>query len=135
MKNNLSLTKSEYSVLETLWNCNESLSRRDIMEQTVNRTWKENYLTTIINSLLKKGVIEVDGYKQYANILSRTFKPSITPTEYSKIKFEQSHIYKKDKKKALSSLLSAFIDQESDANILEELKAKITERENELNKD
>ena len=64
------LTKSEEEILDLLWTENRPMTSTEIVNLSVNRTWKKSYIHLLINSLLKKEVIKVEGFvkttKNYA---------------------------------------------------------------------
>ncbi len=38
----MNFTENELQVMQILWNAKTDLSRKDIIEQSPNRTWKDN---------------------------------------------------------------------------------------------
>lgn len=56
------LTKSEEEILDLLWTENRPMTSTEIVNLSVNRTWKKSYIHLLINSLLKKEVIKVEGF-------------------------------------------------------------------------
>ena len=67
----MNFTENELQVMQILWNAKTDLSRKDIIEQSPNRTWKDNSIHVLLNSLMKKGAVKVVGMqpagKVYAN--------------------------------------------------------------------
>ena len=58
------LTDSEKQVLDLLWDSNEPLTSTEIVKLCAGRTWKPSYIHIMINSLLKKEMIKVAGFKR-----------------------------------------------------------------------
>ncbi len=78
----IKLTNSEAEVMELLWASDEPLSPREIIEQSTDKTWKDSYIHLIINSLLKKNMIEVAGLKQTTKNYTRIFTPTISKKQW-----------------------------------------------------
>ena len=59
------LTESENQVMDLLWDQEDDyLTSSEIVENCENRIWKPSYIHILINSLLKKEMIEVAGFKK-----------------------------------------------------------------------
>lgn len=78
----IKLTNSEAEVMELLWASDEPLSPREIIEQSTDKTWKDSYIHLIINSLLKKNMIEVAGLKQTTKNYTRIFTPTMSKKQW-----------------------------------------------------
>lgn len=76
------LTKKEKEMMEVLWNSKISLTASEILENSSNRTWKTKSLHLMINSLLQKNLIVVDGFRKMEKVYARSFKPAISQTDY-----------------------------------------------------
>lgn len=77
------LTKKEEEMMNVFWNHNDAaLTAAEILELSTDRTWKKNSLHLLINSLLKKGVLEVAGFKKTTKVYARTFKPTLNQYDY-----------------------------------------------------
>lgn len=76
------LTKKETEMMEVLWNSKISLTASEILENSNNRTWKTKSLHLMINSLLQKNLIVVDGFKRMEKVYARSFIPAISQTDY-----------------------------------------------------
>ena len=57
------LTKSEFAVMEVLWDEGEELTSAEIIQKSKEREWKDSFIHLIINSLLRKKVVTVAGKK------------------------------------------------------------------------
>lgn len=58
------LTKKELEMMNVLWQSETALTASEILKASTNRTWKDKSLHILINSLLKKNLIVVDGFKK-----------------------------------------------------------------------
>ena len=58
------LTKSEFAVMEVLWDEGEELTSAEIIQKSKEREWKDSSIHLIINSLLRKKVVTVAGFKK-----------------------------------------------------------------------
>lgn len=69
------LTKSEFAVMEVLWDEGEALTSAEIIQKSKEREWKDSSIHLIINSLLRKKVVTVAGFKKTTKNYARTFVP------------------------------------------------------------
>lgn len=78
-------SKKEAEVMEIFWETGEPLSRAEILERASSRncTWKPNSVHILLNSLLDKGALQVEGYYLSSRKLGRTFGPAVTRQEYA----------------------------------------------------
>ena len=125
------LTESEQQVLDLLWDRDEPLTSSEIVDFCEGRTWKESYIHILINSLLKKKMIEVAGFKKTTKNYARTFKPCMTREEYSILQIKQNQ---KISSRTLSHLFSAMLEEETDASVLDDLSKMLEEKKKSLKK-
>lgn len=78
----MNFTENELQVMQILWNAKTDLSRKDIIEQSPNRTWKDNSIHVLLNSLMKKGAVKVVGMQPAGKVYARTFAADISQEEY-----------------------------------------------------
>ena len=55
------LTRSELEIMNVIWAAGRPLTRGEILELSVDKTWKENSVHILLNRLLAKGAI-AEGY-------------------------------------------------------------------------
>ena len=84
------LTKNELEVMSVLWSANKDLTHTEIIELSINPSWKTSTIHTLINGLLKKNLIQVSNLKLSGKIFGRTFIPIITKEEYLAYQVENS---------------------------------------------
>ena len=124
------LTESENQVMDLLWDQEDDyLTSSEIVENCENRIWKPSYIHILINSLLKKEMIEVAGFKKTTKNYARTFRPTMTREEYSILRVTQQQ---KTTSCTLSQLFSALLEDETDAQVLDRLSNMLDKRKEEL---
>ena len=83
MPRNLSqLTQTEKDILDFLWDYGSPLSAAEIVALYPNRTWKASYIHLVLQSMLKKNVIKIEGFKPTVKNYARTFSPAVTKEAY-----------------------------------------------------
>ncbi|KAF5050402.1 BlaI/MecI/CopY family transcriptional regulator [Sedimentibacter saalensis] len=60
----------------------KALSRSEIIELSEKRYWKKISIHILLNSLLKKGAIKVEGFVKTGKNFGRTYSSAITQVEY-----------------------------------------------------
>lgn len=76
------LTKKELEMMNVLWQSETALTASEILKASTNRTWKDKSLHILINSLLQKNLIVVDGFKRMEKVYARSFKPTLNQCDY-----------------------------------------------------
>ena len=110
------LTKSEFAVMEVLWDEGEALTSAEIIQKSKEREWKDSSIHLIINSLLRKKVVTVAGFKKTTKNYARTFKPTMSYEDYS-IKFMLNDTDKEKRK----NIILKMIKEETDLDIVREV--------------
>ncbi len=77
------LTNSEEDLMEIFWERRVPLTSVEILEIAAGRSWNGKYLHRMLQSLLKKGMIEVCGMEQYGRQYARQFLPAVTKEQYA----------------------------------------------------
>lgn len=124
-KNTRKLTNSEQQVLDLLWDSGEALTSSQIVQLCEGRTWKESYIHILINSLLKKEMIKISGFKKTTKNYARTFVPTMTRDEYSLYQYRQSQ---KSSSSSLTNLFCALLEEETDTAVIDDLLKKLEEK-------
>lgn len=81
MKNPLS--PNEFKIMQLLWKENRPLSRPEIIELIPDRDWNPNSIHLILNNMIEKGVIQVDGMTRCGRGYGRTYAATVTNLEYA----------------------------------------------------
>ncbi len=119
-----SLTKNEKEIMNLLWIQNRPLSRSEIIQFSKERTWKASSIHILLNQLLKKGAIKVDGFIKTGKNYGRTFAAAITQEEYQIIQFKENFRTFSTKPSAFVNFVSTLVqDEEIDDETLDRLEA------------
>ena len=81
MKNPLS--PNEFKIMQLLWKEDRPLSRPEIIEMSPNRDWNPNSIHLILNNMIEKGVISVDGLTRCGRGYGRTYVATVTNQDYA----------------------------------------------------
>ena len=103
------LSKSEYEVLSLLWSENRGLTAVEINELAQDKSWKPTSIHLIINSMMDKGAVVVDGMVRSGRVYSRIFKATMSPEEYSLMQVKQNTSFAPDQDAAISGLVASLI--------------------------
>lgn len=115
------ITPSEYEVLEVMWNADEEMTASEIVKISQNKTWKSSSVHLLMTSLLKKDLVEISGFKKTTKNFARTFKPSISKSDF--ILNEALEFFNNDLDKFYDMLI-----EKSSNDVLKRTKAKIEKR-------
>ena len=125
----IELTSSEKEVLEVLWKSDQPLTAREIVIYCVNKTWKPSYIYLMINSLLEKGIIQVEGEKRSVKNYARAYTPTMTEEEWYVRKLISQT---KDKKAFICTVLRELLKEIDNMEEIVELEKKINKRKNDI---
>ena len=106
------LSKNEEQIMRTLWKENRGLTRSEVIDLTENKTWKESSIHILLNQLLDKGAIKVEGTILKGINTARLYVPTVNEDEYEIMQLKNSLKDIKPKKSSIKNILSAFIDSE-----------------------
>ena len=122
------LTKSEFAVMEVLWDEGEELTSAEIIQKSKEREWKDSSIHLIINSLLRKKVVTVAGFKKTTKNYARTFVPVETREQFLVGQIIDDKTTTEDKK----GIYSYIIGNESDPELINYIEKLLEERKKEL---
>ena len=122
------LTKSEFAVMEVLWDEGEELTSAEIIQKSKEREWKDSSIHLIINSLLRKKVVTVAGFKKTTKNYARTFVPVKTREQFLVGQIIDDKTTTEDKK----GIYSYIIGIESDPELINYIEKLLEERKKEL---
>ena len=122
------LTKSEFAVMEVLWDEGEELTSAEIIQKSKEREWKDSSIHLIINSLLRKKVVTVAGFKKTTKNYARTFVPVETREQFLVGQIIDDKTTTEDKK----GIYSYIIGKESDPELINYIEKLLEERTKEL---
>ncbi|MDR1687043.1 MAG: BlaI/MecI/CopY family transcriptional regulator [Clostridiales bacterium] len=120
------LTRNELEILELMWDENRPLTRTEVIDLSPERSWKSSSIHILLNKLIDKGAIVVDGFIRTGKNYGRTYSPSTSRDEYDKTRIKEQ--FKKGKL-SIGELFTSLIEDahldEADLTELEDLlKAK-----------
>ncbi len=84
MEKMFTLTKRELEIMELLWEAGEPMDRAAMIKASQDRpcSWNPNSIHLILNAMMDKGAIEVEGIVQGSRKLARTFGTLVSKEEY-----------------------------------------------------
>lgn len=125
----MNLTHNEIEVMDVFWDAGKPLSRAELLNLSVDKSWKSNSVHILLNSLLKKGALQEAGFVRSGKTYGRTFEPAVTCEEY-----HASTICSTTKNQpSLPGLLSALLDgMEVSAEDLDRMEEVISQRRSAL---
>lgn len=134
-KNMFTLSENELNIVSLMWEENRPLSRTEIIELATNKKWKPSSIHILLNSLLNKKAIEVDGFVKTGKNFGRTYIAAITEEEYFSMQFKKDISSPAMKKAGIPKLFSALIDTDTvDADTLDDLQKILNQKKEELPK-
>ena len=92
----MKLTDKEMEVMYVLWGSETPLSVTEIIAASEDRTWKENSIFVMMNSLLVKGAVNVPHLKPTVTKAVRTYQPTLSMEDmmarqiYYKVKYNKA---------------------------------------------
>lgn len=128
------MTNKEYEILCVIWSEGRALSAADILDNINDKTWKDSTIHSLLNKMLKNGLVFVDGVERTSqNSYSRLFNTKLNMEDYMSTHIKENPSYKKDKSVKLTGILSALIDDKDiNSDTLAKLEALISEKRKEL---
>ena len=116
----MELTKSELEIMNVLWDAGRPLTRGEILELSVDKTWKDNSVHILLNRLLAKDAIAEGGFARSGKSYGRLYEPQISAVEY----YAKSVFAVRPER--LEMLFDALLDGESvNAELLDRFAKKI----------
>jgi len=79
----MKLTDKEMEVMVVLWDNARPMTASELMEVSEKRTWRDNSIYAILNTLIKKGAVALTDYKPTTTNNARAYSPVITSEEYT----------------------------------------------------
>ena len=122
------LTKSELAVMEVLWDEGEALTSAEIIQKSKEKEWKDSSVHLLINSLLKKKVMTVAGFKKTTKNYARTFVPVEGKEQFLVGQVIDNKITSDAKKR----IYSYIIEKENNLEMIKYIEKLLEERKKEL---
>jgi predicted transcriptional regulator len=117
---NYHLTKRDKEVIQIMWNAEKPLIAAEIV-----RAQEDLNIHTVqvsLKKLLNMKLIEVAGVEYSGTSLSRSYRPTISATEYETRKYIYAIKNIGDKDLSVSQFVTTFLEHEDEKRTLEELE-------------
>jgi len=109
-----------------MWTQNRPLTRTEIINLSPERSWKASSIHVLLNKLLEKEAIIVDGFTKTGKNYGRTYSPSVSREEYEKALLKQQF---KNTNLSLGELFSTLVeDEDIDDSVIDELQDLLNKR-------
>ena len=129
----ITLTPNELEIMELMWRENRPLSRTDIIELSPDRSWKASSIHILLNKMLDKDAIKVDGFVRTGKNYGRTYSPALSNVDYLLMTIKGSSLYQNSKKEATIAVISSLInDKDFTAQDIREIEAVIEAKKSKL---
>lgn len=122
------LTKSEMEIMEVLWDEGKALTSAEIIQKSKEKEWKDSSVHLLINSLLKKKVVTVAGFKKTTKNYARTFVPVEGKEQFLVGQVIDNKITSDAKKR----IYSYIIEKENNPEMIKYVEKLLEERKKEL---
>lgn len=118
--------------MQTFWTTDMPLSRPEILERVVQHDWNPNSIHLVLNNLMKKGFLKVDGIARCGKGYGRTYIACISQGEYV-AKAALSAVSDVPKQSCVLEVMSAMLKHaQIDGQTIQTLKQMLDERRKEL---
>lgn len=118
------LTKNEQEIMEVFWGEASPLALSNLIAASPLRGWKDRSAFSILNNLLKKGLIREAGFIHSGKTIARTFEPTL-----SYANFLATQVAEKKSTPVLTTLFAALLDKEDvTPDTLRELEGILAEK-------
>lgn len=126
------LSPTEFEILSLLWASERGLTAVEINMLSPEKSWKDVSIHIIINNMLSKGAIKVDGMARSGRVYSRTFTAAVTPKEYSLMQVQKNAACTKDASAVYAGLFCALVDSDSiSSDDIEKIEEMIQQKKKE----
>lgn len=128
-----SLSSNEFCILNLLWTENRAMTRPEILEALPDKDWNPNSIHLILNNMIKKGVLQVEGVARCGRGYGRTYAPTLSQTEYAAAQALDAtpDMTVSDR---LLGVVAALVDKKGiDEQTIAELEQMLEEKRKELN--
>ena len=78
----MELTRSELEIMDVLWEAGEPLSRSDLLERSLEKSWKDSSIHILLNGMLQKQMIREAGFVKRSKTYGRTFEATMSREAY-----------------------------------------------------
>ena len=129
------LSKNELEIMRLMWEEKRPFSRTEIIAASPERSWKDSSIHILLNSLLKKEAIAIDGFVRTGKNYGRTYVSAMTEEEYVAEQLTQNMPVVEAGGGSLSGVLEVLIrGKDVDLAVLNDLQEVLDRRKSELSK-
>lgn len=123
MSNTFTLTKNEKQIMDTFWREGRGLTRSEIIDLTPDKTWKPSSIHILINQLLDKGALLVEGETIKGINTARIYGPALSKENYDLMQLGLNFKKVKPSRQAITGFFAALVNSdEIDEETIEELE-------------
>ena len=116
-----------------MWTRPDGLTATEINELAKSKSWKDASIHLILNDMLEKGAVKVDGMVLTGRTYSRVFKAMLSPEEYSLMQVKQNTAFAEDKVIAITNIFAALLnDNEVNADTIDKIEQLLDKKRAEL---
>lgn len=127
------LSETELDIMQLLWKEKNGLSRPEILSRLEDKAWNPNSIHQVLNSMMKKGVLQVDGMARCGKVYGRTYTPTMTQQEFLAHRTQEITPGLSSKERLLG-VVAALTEQDGiDVETIIELEQLLAARKKELN--
>ena len=128
------LTANEYEIVSLMWRESRPLTRAEILKLSPpDKSWKDKSIHILLNSLLDKGAIVVDGYARSGKNYGRTYMAAISKDEYLAMQLTMTMPSSDDSTVNLSGIFSALVNNRKiDGDTIRELEDILESKKKEI---
>ncbi len=103
------LSPKEAELMEIFWSAGEPLGRQEVLDRAAaaHQSWKPNSIHILINQLLQKKYLEVNGFYLSSRKLGRNFQPTLTKQDYALLRLRDASVQAEDEGIPLSKQIAA----------------------------
>lgn len=118
--------------MQLLWKEKNGLSRPEILSRLEGKNWNPNSIHQVLNSMMKKGVLRVDGIARCGKVYGRMYSPTMTQQEFLARRAHEITPGLSPKERLLG-IFAALTDQDGiDAETITELEQLLAARKKEM---
>lgn len=134
MQINYDTTKRENDILKLLWKSTKPLTASELAKSSGGISISTTQ--TALKGLVKKGLVEVADIVYSGTVLSRSYRATLSSTQYEMQKLVNSFRQRVNKDFSTSSFVATLLEQEKDSEKalkeLEELEKLLAQRKSQL---
>ena len=127
------LSETELDIMQLLWKEKNGLSRPEILSGLQDKQWNPNSIHQVLNSMMKKGVLQVEGLTRCGKVYGRTYSPTMTQQEFLVRRAQEITPGLSAKERLLGIVAALTAEEGMDAQTINALEQLLAARKKELN--